>query len=157
STHDTKRGEDTRARLAALSEFPEDWGHQVEVWSRLLRARRADLDRSGPPDRNDEYLFYQILLGSWPAELMPAGPLEGAKFQRYAEGLKEAMRKSIREAKVHSTWACPNLTYENAMMSFVEDALDPQRSCAFLTSFRGFQERLAEIGVSNSLAQLVLK
>jgi len=58
STHDTKRGEDTRARLAALSELPDEWSRQVLGWSKILRARRGDIEASAPPDRNDEYLFY---------------------------------------------------------------------------------------------------
>jgi len=66
STHDTKRGEDTRARLAVLSEMPEEWARQVQAWSRILRARRGDVEGTAPPDRSDEYLFYQLLLGAWP-------------------------------------------------------------------------------------------
>ena len=73
STHDTKRGEDTRARLAALSELPDEWTRQVQTWSRILRARRGDVEGTAPPDRNDEYLFYQLLLGAWPAELTGTG------------------------------------------------------------------------------------
>ena len=69
STHDTKRGEDTRARLAVLSEMPEEWARQVRAWSRILRARRGDVEGTAPPDRNDEYLFYQLLLGTWPRGL----------------------------------------------------------------------------------------
>ena len=61
STHDTKRGEDTRARLAVLSEMPEEWAKQVEIWSRILRAGRGDVEGTAPPDRNDEYMFYQML------------------------------------------------------------------------------------------------
>jgi (1->4)-alpha-D-glucan 1-alpha-D-glucosylmutase len=74
STHDTKRGEDTRARLAVLADMPEEWGRQVLVWSRLLRARRGDINGDAPPDRNDEYLFYQLLIGSWPAQLFDHRP-----------------------------------------------------------------------------------
>jgi (1->4)-alpha-D-glucan 1-alpha-D-glucosylmutase len=69
STHDTKRGEDARARLAVLSEMPEEWARQTQAWSRILRARRGDVEGTAPPDRNDEYLLYQLLLGAWPAEL----------------------------------------------------------------------------------------
>ena len=70
ATHDTKRGEDVRARLAVLSEMPEEWQRQVQIWHRLLRAPPRWPGRTrAPPDRNDEYLFYQLLLGAWPAEL----------------------------------------------------------------------------------------
>src|SRR5262249_11276213 len=61
ATHDTKRGEDVRARLAVLSEMPQDWATQVAAWSRILRARRGDIEAAAPPDRNDEYLIYQLL------------------------------------------------------------------------------------------------
>ncbi|HEX4275306.1 MAG TPA: malto-oligosyltrehalose synthase, partial [Bryobacteraceae bacterium] len=70
STHDSKRGEDTRARLAVLSEMPEEWGRNVSAWSRILRARRGDVEGIAPPARQDEYLFYQLLAGTWPVELM---------------------------------------------------------------------------------------
>src|SRR5581483_5942036 len=70
ATHDTKRGEDTRARLAVLSEMPDEWTRHVQAWSRILRARRGDVEGTGAPDRNDEYMLYQLLAGTWPVELL---------------------------------------------------------------------------------------
>jgi (1->4)-alpha-D-glucan 1-alpha-D-glucosylmutase len=157
STHDTKRGEDTRARLAVLSEMPEDWGRLVQTWSRILRARRGDVEGTAPPDRNDEYLFYQLLVGTWPTEITGTGTPGADDLGAYAERLKAAMVKSMREAKVNSTWASPNLPYEEAMQGFVDSALDPNSSNAFMDSFLPFQQRVAELGVQNSLVQLVLK
>jgi (1->4)-alpha-D-glucan 1-alpha-D-glucosylmutase len=157
STHDTKRGEDTRARLAVLSEMPDEWARQVSSWSRILRARRGDIEATAPPDRNDEYLFYQLLLGTWPPELTGNNGLNAAALSRYKERLKGAMIKCIREAKVHSTWSSPNSNYEDAVLAFIEDALDAERSKAFLSAFRPFQERIAKLGVHNSLAQVTLK
>jgi (1->4)-alpha-D-glucan 1-alpha-D-glucosylmutase len=81
-------GEDTRARLAVLSEIPEEWGRQVEAWSRILRARRGDVEGSAPPDRNDEYLFYQLLLGAWPAELTGIGMPDAAALRSFGERMK---------------------------------------------------------------------
>jgi (1->4)-alpha-D-glucan 1-alpha-D-glucosylmutase len=156
STHDTKRGEDTRARLAVLSEMPEEWATQVQTWSRLLRARRGDLEGAAPPDRNDEYLFYQLLLGTWPLELLGGEP-DPAALQTHAERLAGAMVKSMREAKVHSTWAAPDTAYEEAILSFVADALDPSRAGNFLAVFLPFVERVAELGARNTLIQTVLK
>jgi (1->4)-alpha-D-glucan 1-alpha-D-glucosylmutase len=156
STHDTKRGEDTRARLAALSEVPEEWQRQVQAWSRILRARRGDVEGNAPPDRNDEYLFYQLLLGVWPVELL-SGPIDPSTVDTLRERLKGAMTKSVREAKVHSTWATPNAAYEDAVLSFVDDALDIERSAAFLDLFRPFAERIASLGAANTLVQTVLK
>ena len=157
STHDTKRGEDTRARLAVLSEMPEEWARQVETWSRLARARRGDVEGTAPPDRNDEYLFYQLLLGAWPAELTGIENLDEKRWRSFAERVEAAIVKSMREAKVQSSWAVPNTTYEEAMLGFVRDALDNSRPNAFLSAFLLFQERIAELGIRNSLVQTALK
>ncbi len=159
TTHDTKRGEDTRARLYALSEMPEEWERQVQTWSRLLRARRGDVEGTAPPDRNDEYLFYQLLLGAWPAELTGASveQIEQSAMTAFAERIVGAMTKSMREAKVHSTWAAPNEAYEGAVVSFIHDALDVTRRNAFLEAFLPFQAALARIGMVNGLSQTLLK
>ncbi len=156
STHDTKRGEDARARLAVLSEMPEEWAKQAAVWSRLLRAARGDIEGAAPPDRNDEYMFYQMLIGSWPVELLGASPDEEG-LAAYAERVKGALTKSLREAKAHSTWAAPDTAYEEAMLGLAELAPDPRRSTAFLDAFLPFAERVARLGAQNSLAQTVLK
>jgi (1->4)-alpha-D-glucan 1-alpha-D-glucosylmutase len=157
ATHDTKRGEDTRARLAVLSEMPEEWARQVQAWSRILRARRGDVEGTAPPDRNDEYLFYQLLLGAWPADLTGIENPDPEKLRSYAERVEGAMVKSMREAKLRSTWASPNTDYEEAMLGFVRDALDVSRPNAFLSAFLPFQERIARLGVRNSLVQTALK
>ena len=156
STHDTKRGEDVRARLTVLSEIPSEWEQHVNAWSRLLRSRRADLDASAPPSWNDEYLFYQLLVGSWPVELT-GNPKCETVMREYIQRLQAVMQKSIREARTHSNWISPNAEYEGAVAAFIRDALDPSRSEAFLSAFLAFQERVADCGVQNSLAQLVLK
>jgi (1->4)-alpha-D-glucan 1-alpha-D-glucosylmutase len=157
STHDTKRGEDVRARLAVLSEMPAEWAKQVQLWSRILRARRGDIQASAPPDRNDEYFFYQQLVGAWPMELLNGDDLDGDVLEQFRKRLQEAMTKSIREAKVHSSWASPNAAYEDAVRTFIENALDPTNSQSFLTAFLPFERRLARLGVHNSLVQTVLK
>jgi (1->4)-alpha-D-glucan 1-alpha-D-glucosylmutase len=156
STHDTKRGEDARARLAAIGEVAEEWAQQVPAWSRILRAGRGDIEGSAPPVRNDEYVLYQLLIASWPLELRN-GHLGGDELRAYAARIKQVMLKSIREAKLYSSWAAPNEAYESAVVSFVEGALNPEQSGAFLGAFLPFAERVAAFGVRNSLAQLVLK
>jgi (1->4)-alpha-D-glucan 1-alpha-D-glucosylmutase len=108
STHDTKRGEDVRARLLVLSEMPEEWARQVRTWSRILRARRGDVEGTAPPDRNDEYLFYQLLLGAWPPELTGTGLPPAEAVAPFVERLQGAMTKSLREGKERSSWAAPN-------------------------------------------------
>ncbi len=157
ATHDTKRGEDTRARLAVISEMPEQWGKQVRLWSRVLRARRGDIEATAPPDANDEYLFYQLLVGSWPVGVATNDGIDTAALRDYAERLKQTMRKSIREAKLHSTWAAPNLEYEDAVMTFIDGALDAGESQAFFAAFLPFQQQIARLGMENSLVQTVLK
>ena len=157
STHDTKRGEDARARLAVLSEMPEQWAKQVRLWSHILRARRGDIEATAPPDRNDEYLFFQMLAGSWPAEALETDNINETLLLDYAERVKQAMRKSMREAKVHSTWAAPNMEYEEAVLAFIDGALDAPESQAFLSVFLPFQKQLARLGAENSLVQTVIK
>jgi (1->4)-alpha-D-glucan 1-alpha-D-glucosylmutase len=157
ATHDTKRGEDVRARLAVLAEMPDEWRRQVHVWNRLLRARVGDLDGGAPPDRNDEYLFYQLLLGAWPAELTCVTRLDRDAVSAFAGRVEHAMIKSIREAKLRSTWNAPDAAYEDAMRGFVHAALDVSRPNAFLESFLPFQGRVAALGVRNSLVQTALK
>jgi (1->4)-alpha-D-glucan 1-alpha-D-glucosylmutase len=157
STHDTKRGEDARARLAVLSEIPEEWSRHVTTWSRILRARRADVEGTGPPARADEYLFYQLLIATWPVELSGADSLDADALARYADRMKAAMTKSMREARVRSSWASPNVEYEGAVLDFVTGALDSAKSHAFLASFLPFQKKVAKFGVLNSLVQTALK
>ncbi len=154
STHDTKRGEDTRARLAVLADMPEEWIRQVQVWSRLIRARRGEVEANAPPDRNDEYLLYQLLIGSWPVELLESPDPEG--LQAYGKRIANTLEKSMREAKLHSNWSAPDTAYEEAMQSFARAALDPERA-GFLASFLPFAQRVARLGVQNSLIQTVLK
>jgi len=155
STHDTKRGEDARARLAVLSELPEAWAQHVTLWSRMLGVDGHDGLRV--PDANDEYLFYQLLAGTWPAALIAEGQLDRMHLQTYVERLKTVMRKSLREAKQNSTWATPNAAYENGVLEFIERALDSSRSSGFLQSFLTFTARIARLGVHNSLIQTALK
>jgi (1->4)-alpha-D-glucan 1-alpha-D-glucosylmutase len=157
ATHDTKRGEDVRARLAVLSELPEEWERQVQTWSHLLRARRGDIEGTAPPDRGDEYMFYQLLVGSWPVELLGESVLDTPILHEYARRIKATLIKSLREAKLHSTWAAPDLQYEDAMTSFVDTALDPDSSGNFMTGFRRFVNRVAALGARNSLIQTVMK
>jgi hypothetical protein len=103
------------------------------------------VEGTAPPDRNDEYLLYQLLLGAWPAELTEA-PLDPEAVRDFAERIEGAMRKSVREAKLHSSWAAPNTAYEDALLGFVRDALTLDASAAFLDAFLPFQARVARLG-----------
>jgi (1->4)-alpha-D-glucan 1-alpha-D-glucosylmutase len=152
ATHDTKRGEDNRARLAVLSEMPEEWRRQVETWTRLLRARRGDVERKAAPDRDDEYMLYQMFVGSWPIDMLDAPSDE--QREAYGARIHAAMEKSLREAKRRSSWAAPDADYEQATQSFAKEAL---RSETFLSNFLPFTRRVARLGIENSLIQTVGK
>jgi len=157
STHDVKRGEDARARLAALSLVPEEWAAKVVAWSRILRARRGDVEGTAPPARDDEYLFFQNLVATWPAELTPPRGMEKPELSKYLERLQAAMIKSLREARVRSNWISPDTSYESAVTEFIRDALNPEVGQTFLENFLPFQRHIAEMGVRNSLVQVLLK
>ncbi len=154
ATHDTKRGEDARARLNVLSELPEEWGRQLSRWARLTMRNRTIIDGIPAPDRNDEYLFYQTLLAIWPPESsgVPLAP-DDALLAR----VRDFMIKAAREAKVHTSWITQNTAYEDALRHFVERTLAGPSGARFLHAFLPFQSRIAWAGMINSLAQVVLK
>ena len=152
ATHDTKRGEDNRARLAVLSEMPDEWRRNVEAWSRILRARRGDVEGVAAPDRNDEYMLYQLLIGSWPVEMLEHP--DAKQLEAYGARVHPAIEKSLREAKRHSSWSAPNAEYEEATLAFMRGALGSE---GFLSTFLPFAQRVARLGVENSLAQTVGK
>src|SRR3546814_17830335 len=104
STHDTKRGEDARARINILSEVPREWRRQVRRWARLNRSKKRSVDDAAAPTANDEYLLYQTLLGSWPAELMDIDRLDADALATYRARIEGYMTKAIREAKAMSSW-----------------------------------------------------
>ncbi len=156
ATHDTKRGEDARARLAVLTEIPDDWRKAVSQWLRLNASHRRMVDDAPAPDRNDEYLFYQALLGAWPAEPEDA-PLPASAPPDLVARASDFMRKAIKEAKVHTSWISPNAAYDEAVARYVERALAGPKAKRFLASFVPFARRLARLGLPNSLAQLTLK
>jgi (1->4)-alpha-D-glucan 1-alpha-D-glucosylmutase len=148
STHDTKRSEDVRARIAVLSDVPELWKRHLARWSRLNRSRRRLLDTGPAPDREDEYLLYQTLLGIW---------VVGDDPSRLIARLHEYLVKAAREAKRATSWISPNLEYEQALRDFVTQLLeDPERS-AFVRDFAPLAETVAWFGAINSLAQVTLK
>ncbi len=153
STHDTKLGEDVRTRIDAISEMPDEWGRDVARWMRLNRAERTIVDGEPAPDRNDEYRFYQALVGAWPAD-----PVKGkAAPVELIERLQAYMTKAVKEAKLHSSWINPNDAYETAVTRFVAAVLSGPSAAKFLPAFLPFQQRVARVGLVNSLAQVVLK
>jgi (1->4)-alpha-D-glucan 1-alpha-D-glucosylmutase len=151
STHDTKRSEDVRARINVLSEIPGAYKQATSRWARANRRARMLIDGQSYPSRNEEYLIYQTLVGSWPLEEMTPPALAA-----YTERMVAYMLKAMREAKVFTSWINPSEEHENAMRHFVETILLPDNA-AFLDDFLQFQRRIAQLGIYNSLAQVAVK
>jgi (1->4)-alpha-D-glucan 1-alpha-D-glucosylmutase len=147
ATHDTKRGEDVRARINVLSEIPELWERHIREWGRINRKRKKKVRDLEMPDRNDEYFLYQTLVG--------ALPFEEAAFPEFMERIKAYVIKAVREAKVHTAWLKPDEDYETAYLSFVEDLLEPANP--FLQAFLPFQKRVAHCAVYTGLSQTLIK
>jgi (1->4)-alpha-D-glucan 1-alpha-D-glucosylmutase len=150
ATHDTKMGEDVRARINVLSEIPDEWGREAARWMRINRAHRSLVDGEPAPDRLDEYRFYQALIGIWPAGLNEATP-------DLIRRLADYMIKAAREAKMHTSWLTTNQPYEDALASFVTGALTGAAGERLLAAFLPLQRRVAALGMINSLAQVTLK
>lgn len=154
ATHDHKRGEDLRARLAVLSEVPQRWAQTAQAWSQLNAAQRTAVDNEPAPDARDEYMLYQMLVGSWPPELRLD---DAVALETYAARLGEWQRKAVREAKRHSGWIEPNLAYEEASAAFLSGLLDSHRSGRFLQSLQAFVDSVAAAGAVKSLTQTLLR
>jgi (1->4)-alpha-D-glucan 1-alpha-D-glucosylmutase len=152
STHDTKRGEDARARIRVLSELPDTWLNAFRRFRKLNRPHRSRLPEGEAPDVNEEYLLYQTLIGIWPFE-----PLDGEGRGRLLERVQAYMQKALREAKVHSSWVNPNPAWENAVARFIDRILQPESGDAFLSAFLALQRPVARAAVTGSLAQTLLK
>ncbi len=147
STHDTKRGEDTRARINVLAEIPQEWEEAITLWQQWNCKFKRSVQGTLAPTPNDEYLLYQTLIGA-----MPFGNLEG-----FSQRVEEYVVKAIREAKVHTGWLQPDHNYESACTEFVREILTDRLDHPFLKHFREFQKKIAFYGVFNSLSQVVLK
>ncbi|HVR61070.1 MAG TPA: malto-oligosyltrehalose synthase, partial [Polyangia bacterium] len=150
ATHDTKRGEDLRARLHVLSEVPKDWTQAVARWRELNQGLRADATGVEQVDTAIELFIYQSLVASWP----PGG---GGVAPDYRERFQAYLRKAIAEAKLRTSWINPDGEYEQAVAAFVDGLLDSARSGPFLESLQAFVDRIAGPGIWNSLAQVLLK
>jgi (1->4)-alpha-D-glucan 1-alpha-D-glucosylmutase len=148
TTHDTKRSEDVRARIAVLSEIPSEWESWLKRWRKLTSHARTDLEGETAPSANEEYLYYQTLLGTWPVDQGQAHEIYVPRIQRY-------MLKAIKEAKVNSSWIQPNEDWENAVRHYVEETLKPGSplSSAIIPAV----EKVAWHGMLNSLTQTILK
>jgi (1->4)-alpha-D-glucan 1-alpha-D-glucosylmutase len=152
TTHDTKRSEDVRTRINVLSEIPADWKSALDRWSLMNAPRKTEVYGQLAPDRNDEYLLYQTLLGTWPVET-----LTPKEFDDYRERIAAYMQKAIKEAKVHTSWVNPNESYDRAVDDFVRKVLDSDTANDFITDFTCLHCRIAYAGMLNSISQTLLK
>ncbi|MGE0594085.1 MAG: malto-oligosyltrehalose synthase [Vicinamibacterales bacterium] len=158
TTHDTKRSEDARVRITALSELADRWKQEVARWRRLNAPNRTRLAGGQAPDPNDEYLFYQTLLATWPIEAHAAdAPAPARAPDETVARLTAYMDKALKEAKLHTSWITPNAEYEAATARFVERTLTGRTAPAFLAHVAPFAARVARAGMVNALSQLVLK
>ncbi|MEM5785797.1 MAG: malto-oligosyltrehalose synthase, partial [Syntrophobacteraceae bacterium] len=149
STHDTKRGEDARARINVLSEIPGEWEERLKTWSALNARHKVVLNGAGVPAPNDEYLLYQTLIGSY--------PFEEADYPGFITRIQEYVIKATREAKVYTGWIKPDTDYEEAFADFVEKILAEPDENEFLKDFGAFHKRISHFGIVNSLSQVLLK
>jgi (1->4)-alpha-D-glucan 1-alpha-D-glucosylmutase len=150
SSHDTKHSADVRARINVLSEIPHQWQDAVLRWRRLNRSKQTRMGKVVIA-RNDEYLFYQVLIGTWPLTT-----LSDAESADYQERIGGYMIKAVREAKQYSSWLNPNEEYEQSVSQFVCRCLDANVSSLFLRDFTEFERRIRKPGLINALAQVVL-
>jgi (1->4)-alpha-D-glucan 1-alpha-D-glucosylmutase len=154
ATHDHKRGEDARMRLATLSEIPGRWTEAVRRWTQLNAPFRASLPSGVAPEPRDEIMLYQTLLGAWP---MPER-VEGAEWLApFTDRILGWFMKSIREAKRRSRWIAPDDAYEEAAASFAREILDPERSAAFISDMSEFVAATAPAAAINALSQTLLR
>ena len=143
ATHDHKRGEDLRARLAVISEIPEEWA------AFMGKCHAIDIQK---PDPADEIMLYQMIVGAWPAELDPS---DAPGCQAFAKRLAVWQQKALREAKLRTDWTAPNATYEATARDFLFSLFSQQS--AFLPLARSFVDTIASAGAVNGLVQTVLK
>jgi (1->4)-alpha-D-glucan 1-alpha-D-glucosylmutase len=148
TTHDTKRSEDTRARMAVLSEMPEEWQKWIHSWRSSNSALKGNVDGDSAPSANEEYLAYQTLLGTWPFSAEEVNEAYVERIQRY-------MLKAIKEAKVNSSWIQPNEDWEAAVKKFIASTLAPDHE--FRSKFDPAAAKIAWHGMLNSLSQTILK
>jgi (1->4)-alpha-D-glucan 1-alpha-D-glucosylmutase len=157
ATHDHKRGEDVRARIAALSEIPEEWATTLHNWSTLntpLRRMLGGDDANWAPGPDAEAMLYQTLVGCWPPDLSPG---DNAGVKELAERVAQWQLKALREAKLRTSWFAPDEAYEKACRDFLFDIVAPQRRDGFLRELPEFAARIARAGAINSFQQTLLR
>lgn len=152
STHDAKRSEDVRARINVISELPAAWRLSTRRWSRMNRCHKRVVHGHIAPSRNDEYLLYQLLVGS-----LPAGEIDDAGLADYARRIEQAWLKSARESKAVTSWINPNPGYEAALTAFVQALLGQREGNFFLADLQANTAVIAWYGALNGLTLALIK
>src|SRR5437899_6568768 len=155
STHDTKRSEDVRARMVAISEIPELWRRSLQRWRVANHRWKRMVNDLEAPDANEEYLLYQTLLGTWP--MQANGEPEAVPTPEYTGRIQAYMAKALKEAKINTSWIQPNEDWDAAMRDFVANILDSSPRNKFLPIFLPVAKEIARLGAINSLTQTLLK
>lgn len=155
STHDTKRSEDVRARMVAISEIPELWRRSLQRWGTANHRWKRIVNDLEAPDANEEYLLYQTLLGTWP--MQANGEPEPVPAPDYIERIQAYMAKALKEAKLNTSWIQPNEEWDAAMHDFVAKILDSSPRNKFLPIFLPAAKEIIRLGAINSLTQTLLK
>jgi (1->4)-alpha-D-glucan 1-alpha-D-glucosylmutase len=153
ATHDTKRGEDARTRLLALSEMPDAWARAWDLWRATAGPHLSTLDDEPAPDANDQWMFFQAILGAWPLELLDQD--DGAAIEDFRGRLIAYGEKAMREGKRRSSWVNVDEVYEGAVKKLFSALIAPGSD--FLRELRPFARRLAHLGMLASLGRTVLK
>lgn len=150
STHDTKRSEDVRARINVLSELPDEWRDSLFRWHELNQKFKTRDGDEYAPDNNEEYLFYQTIVGTWPLY-----PMDPQAHVQYVRRIIQYMQKALKEAKINTSWINPNTAYEEKVKKFIEEVLKSENT--FLQDFTKVIPKIIRAGLLNSLSQLLLK
>jgi (1->4)-alpha-D-glucan 1-alpha-D-glucosylmutase len=148
ATHDTKRGEDARARLLALAELPGEWASTVARWKILNAPHLVSDGQMRAPSAAFEYMLYQALVGAWPV---------GEGDEKFLQRMQAYALKAAREGKQETSWLNPNQAYEAGVQTFLARILDRAGSAEFVDSLQTLGRRMALLGALNSLSQLTLK
>lgn len=146
ATHDTKRGEDARQRINALSEIPGRWKKMVAGWRELNEGKKEMVKDVPAPDGVDEYFIYQSLLAFYPSE--------GQHNPSFVKRIHQYMEKAMREGKRHSSWSAPNQAYESATIRFIDRLLSDE---AFMYTFLPLTKELNQLGALKSAGQVLIK
>nr|WP_298146063.1 malto-oligosyltrehalose synthase [uncultured Pseudomonas sp.] len=154
ATHDHKRGEDVRARLAVISERADWFGQLIEQWRELAKDFRSDLDGTSAPSSGDELILYQTLIGSWPPTL---GLDDQQGLNHYLRRINQWQCKALREAKLRSNWSQPDTAYESACQVFAQQLLSSAEGRKLRGEIAAAAHLIAPAGALNSLGQCLLR